>query len=356
MDWKRVLAYITGTVDQELLLRNEYLAAENRILRSQLKGRLRLTDPERKTLAEIGKQLGRKALEEVAQIVGPDTILRWYRKLVATKFDGSKKRVAPGRPRTKEEIEKLVLKMARENRTWGYRRIQGALRNLGIEVCAQTVGNILERHDLPPVPERKKGTTWKEFIQAHLDVLGACDFLTAEVLTAKGLLTYYVLFFIQLGTRKVLIAGITPYPGEAWMKQIARNVTDAQDGFLNRRRYLLHDRDGKFCPAFQEILRSAGVKCLPLPPRSPNLNAHAERWVRSVKEECLAKLILFGEGSLRRALAQFEAHFLTERNHQGLGNQIPFPVSTDHIGKVEGSVLCRQRLGGLLKFYSRKVG
>ncbi len=170
-----------------------------------------MSDPERKTLAEIGKRLGRKALQEVAQIVTPDTILGWYRKLIARKFDGSRKRHAPGRPRTKEEVEELVLRIARENRTWGYRRIQGALRNLGIELSAQTVGNILERHDLPPVPERRKGTTWKEFIEAHLDVLGACDFFTAEVLTLKGLLTYYVLFFIHLSTRKVQIAGITPY-------------------------------------------------------------------------------------------------------------------------------------------------
>lgn len=356
MDWRRALSYITGSVDQELLVRNEYPATENRVLRAQLKGRLRLTDPERITLAEIGKRLGRRALQEVAQIVAPDTILGWYRKLIAKKFDGSKKRRAPGRPLTKEEIEELVLKVARENRTWGYRRIQGALRNLGLELSAQTVGNILKRHDHPPVPERKKGTTWKEFIQSHLEVLGACDFFTAEVFTVRGLVTCYVLFFIHLSTRKVHIAGITPYPEEAWMKQIARNLTDAQDGFLRGKRYLLHDRDGKFCPAFQEILQSSGTKPLPLPPRSPNLNAYAERWVRSVKEECLAKLILFGEGSLRRALTHFEAHFLGERNHQGHSNEIPFPAPTDHIGSRQGPIMCRERLGGLLKFYSRKAG
>ena len=356
MDWKRVLAYITGTVDQELLLRNEYLAAENRILRGQIKGRLRLTDPERKTLAELGKRLGRRVLQEVAQIVTPDTILGWYRKLIAKKFDGSQKRRAPGRPRTKQEIQELVLKLARENRTWGYRRIQGALRNLGIELAAQTIGDILLRHHLPPAPERRKGTTWKEFIQAHLEVLGACDFLTAEVLTIKGLVTYYVLFFIHLGSRRVQIAGITPYPEEDWMTQVARNVTDAEDGFLKGKRYLLHDRDGKFCPAFREILRSAGVKPMALPPRSPNLNAYAERWVRSVKEECLDRLILFGEGSLRRALTQYESHFLAERNHQGLGNAIPFPLPGDRIGSHEGAVTRRERLGGLLKFYSRRAG
>jgi transposase InsO family protein len=140
------------------------------------------------------------------------------------------------------------------------------------------------------------------------------------------------------------------------MIQIARNVTDAEDGFLKGKRYLLHDRDGKFCPAFREILRSAGVKPVALPPRSPNLNAYAERWVRSAKEECLDKLILLGEGSLRRALAQFEAHFLSERNHQGLSNEIPFPLPADRIGEREGAVQSRSRLGGLLRFYQRSAG
>jgi len=197
MDWKRLLAYITGSVDQELLLRNEYHTAENRILRNQIRGRLRLSDGDRRTLAEIGKQLGKKALEEVANIVRPETILGWHRRLVAKKFDGSKNRQYPGRPRIDADIEELVVRIAEENKSWGYDRIVGALANLGHQVSDQTVGNILKRYGIVPAPQREKTTTWKEFIRSHMDVFAATDFFTAEVWTHGGLVTYYVLFFIQ---------------------------------------------------------------------------------------------------------------------------------------------------------------
>ena len=195
MDWKTMLTYISGSVDEELLLRNEYLVAENRILRNQIQGRLRLTDGERRTLAEIGKRLGKRALQEVVSIVKPDTILGWHRRLVAKKFDGSKSRHYPGRPRVDADIEELVASLAQENKSWGYDRIAGALANLGHEVSDQTVGNILKRHGIPPAPERKKTTTWTEFIRSHMKVLAATDFFTAEVWTQGGLVTYYVLFF-----------------------------------------------------------------------------------------------------------------------------------------------------------------
>src|SRR5450830_859493 len=224
MEWARILAYITGTVDHELLLRNEYLAAENRILRGQLKGRLKFSDAERAKLGEIGRRLGRKALGEVATAALPDTILAWYRRLVARKFDGSQKRRTPGRPRINREVEELIVRMAEENRSWGYDRIVGALANLGHEVSDQTVGNVLRRHGLPPAPERKHTTTWAAFIRAHLAVLAGTDFFTVEVLTLRGLMTYYVLFFIHLESRKVDIAGITVHPNERWMQQMARNV------------------------------------------------------------------------------------------------------------------------------------
>jgi putative transposase len=354
MDWKHLLAYITGTVDQELLLRNEYLVTENRMLRNQIKGRVRLNDGERKTLAEIGQKLGKQALAEVATIVKPDTILAWYRMRIAQKFDGSMQRKATGRPKIDQEIEALVVRMAQENRSWGYDRIVGALTNLGYTISDQTVGNILKRHGLLPALERKTTTTWKEFIRTHLHVLVATDFFTAEVWTLGGLVTYYVLFFMHLGSRKVHVAGVTPHPDARWMVQIARNVTMADRGFLAPGQYLLHDRDGKYCPAFQHIIDAASVKRVPLPAQSPNLNAYAERWVRSVKEECLSRLILFGEASLRHALRQYVEHFHAERNHQGKGNVLLFPaVSQDP--EREGPIQCRERLGGLLKYYEREV-
>jgi putative transposase len=184
MIWARVLAYITGTVDQELLLRNEYLAAENRILRAQIKGRLLLSDAEKATLAEIGHRLGRKALEELSAVAKPDTLLAWYRKLIANKFDGSKLRKSWGRPRVDEETERLVVRMAKENPGWGYDRIVGAMANLGLRLSDQS--NILRRHDIPPAPKRKQVTSWKDFIRAHMAVLVATDFFTVEVLTLTG--------------------------------------------------------------------------------------------------------------------------------------------------------------------------
>src|SRR5215470_16450556 len=226
MDWKTMLAYISGSVDEELLLRNEYLAAENRILRDQLKGRVQLTDAERQTLAEIGKKLGKKALEEIAQIVKPATILAWQRKLAAAKFDGSTQRQSPGRPRVGKELEDLVVQMAKENRGWGYDRLAGALAHLGYQISDQTVGNILKRRGIPTAPERHKTTTWKEFIRTHMDVLWATDFFTTAVWTLGGLVTYDILFFIHLETRQVHIAGVPAHPAdEIWMQQIARNLT-----------------------------------------------------------------------------------------------------------------------------------
>jgi putative transposase len=195
MKWARILAYITGTVDQELLRRNEHLAAENRILRGQLNGRLRLSDAERATLGEIAHRLGRKALAEVANAALPDTILARYRRLVARKFDGSKERRTPGRPRIDRAIEELIVRMAEENRSWGYDRIVGALANLGHEVSDETVGNVLRRHGLPPAPERKHTTTWAAFIRIHMAVLAGTDFFTVEVLTLRGLLHIGALLF-----------------------------------------------------------------------------------------------------------------------------------------------------------------
>jgi putative transposase len=194
MDWKQLLVYVTGSVEEEFLLRIEYLVAENRVLRDQIKGRLQLSDTERRILAEIGKKLSKQALEEVASIVKPDTILAWHRKLVAQKFDGSKQRQSPGRPRIDPEREELVLRMARENRSWGYDRIQGALMHLGYAISDQTVGNMLKRHGLQPAPERKKTTTWKEFIQSHLAVLVATTsaIITKTVLIRELAMSFHV--------------------------------------------------------------------------------------------------------------------------------------------------------------------
>ena len=297
--------------------------------------------------------MGRKALAEVATAALPDTILAWYRRLVARKFDGSKARRTTGRPRLDRAVEDLIVRMAKENRSWGYDRIVGALANLGHEVSDQTVGNVLRRHGLPPAPERKHTTTWAEFIRAHLALLAGTDFFTVEVVSLRGLVTYYVLFFIHLESRRVDIAGITIHPDERWMQQMARNVTMEGCGALRDCRYLLHDRDTKYTHSFRAIIASGQVEPLALPARSPNLNAYAERWVRSVKEECLSKVILVGERSLRRALSEYVEHFHAERNHQGKGNVLLFPRDTEI--RREQPVRCRERLGGLLRYYHQEV-
>jgi hypothetical protein len=188
-----------------------------------------------------------------------------------------------------------------------------------------------------------------------VEVLAAVDFFTAEVWTARGLMTFYVLSCMRVASRQVCIAGITTSPDQHWMEQMARNISFAESGFLNGCRYLLHDRDAKFCAAFAEILEAVGIKTVKLPARSPNLNANLERWHRSVKEECLSKMILFGEASLRQVLSNYVLHFHGERNHQGKGNVILFPSTGDRIGASTGEIQTRERLGVLLKFYYRQA-
>ncbi len=181
----------------------------------------------------------------------------------------------------------------------------------------------------------------------------ATDFFTAEVRTPRGLKTYYILFFMELSTRRVTIAGFTPRPHGRFMAQVARNLTDEEDGFLNGKRFLIHDRDTKYTDQFLRILGDAGVESAQCPAKAPNCNAYAERFVRSIKEECLSRMTFFGEKSLRRAITEYAVHYHSERNHQGLGNERIEPEPKPH--RVTGSIRCRSRLGGLLRFYHRQV-
>jgi transposase InsO family protein len=244
--------------------------------------------------------------------------------------------------------------MAKDNRSWGYDRIAGTLAELGYDISDQTVGNILKRRGIPPAPERRKTTTWREFIRSHMDVLWAIDFFSTEVWTLGGLVTFYVLFLIKLDTREVHIAGVTANPNEQWMKQIARNLTMEEWGILQPGQYLIHDGDKKFCASFKDMLDNSGIKRVPLPPRSPWLNAFAERWVQSVKTEALSRMILFGRRSLRHVLSEYLAHYHTERPHQGRGNVILLP-SAQTVPNSDAPIACRERLGGLLKYYHRQA-
>ena len=329
----------------------EYLQEENRALREQLGGqRLRFTDRQRCRLAVKAKAIGRKRLFEIGTLVTPDTLFRWYRELIAKKYDGSESR-RPGRPRTEADIEDLVLLMARDNPRWGYTRIRGALHNLGHEIARNTIKRILLENGFDPVERR--GMSWETFLKVHWGAISATDFFSVEVITRSGLVRYFVLFVIDLKSRRVNIAGILPRPNGEWMSQIARNLADCEDGFLKEARYLIHDRDPLFTRSFREILKSSGVETVKLPARSPNLNAYAERFVRSIKSECLAQIIPLGERHLRHAVKEYTEHYHIERNHQGLDNQL---IEERH-GAVDmnSSIVRHERLGGVLNYYERRA-
>jgi len=251
------------------------------------------------------------------------------------------------------------VRMAEENRAWGYRRIQGALANLGHMLAHNTIANILKRHGIEPAPERSRKTTWKEFLDRHWDQIVASDFITVEVWTPSGLQRFVILFFMELSTRRVEIGGIARRANGLWigstisqLTQIARNLTDDVEGFVKGKRYLIHDRDPLYTREFLSMLAEAGIESVRLPPRSPNLNAYAERFVRTIKESCLERMIFFGEDALRKAVHEFVAHYHLERNHQGLGNRLIVPLMS--VEKV-GIVNRRERLGGLLNYYHRQA-
>jgi len=349
--FRLLLLAVAGWMNQEQQQIIDYLREENRVLRAQIGARrLRFDDDQRRRLAAKAKVLGRRVLAEVSTIVTPETLLRWHRKLIAEKYDGSGRRV-PGRPRTVAELAALVVRMAAENRDWGYRRIQGALFNLGHKVARGTIANILKKHGIEPAPERSRKTTWKEFLCQHWELMVAADFFTVEVWTHRGLQRFLILFFIELSTRRVEVAGIATQANGLWMSQIARNLTDPVDGLLQGKRYLIHDRDPLFTAEFLKMLAEVGIHSVKLPPRSPNLNAYAERFVRTIKESCLERMILFGEGSLRKVTREFVAHYHLERNHQGLGNRLITPEACPSVHG--GPIQRRQRLGGMLNYYHR---
>ncbi|MCH7796927.1 MAG: transposase [Planctomycetes bacterium] len=351
MPMRMLLFAIAGWLNEDQRQKIEFLQEQVRVLQ-ELNGqrRLRFTNDQRRRLAAKGKRLGRKVLRELGAIVTPDTILRWHRELIARKYDGSGKR-RPGRPRVVDEIRALVVRMATENEGWGYTRIVGELSKLRRTISRSSVRRILKGHGIEPAPERLKHMPWSKFLKVHWEGLAAADFFTIEVWTKVGLIRYMVLFVIDLPTRRVEIAGISLVPNGPWMEQIARNLVDEMAGFLRGKTHFIHDRDPLFTRGFRELLQSAGVISIRLPPRSPNLNAFAERFVLSIKSECLSRLVILGEHHLRRAIAEYVEHYHHERTHQGLGNRLIEGVPE----LTSGRVVRRPRLGGLLSHYHREA-
>lgn len=347
--WQLFSVIVAGVLNSHQQKVIEYLREENRVLKERLGcGRLRLSNDQRRRLAAKGKALGRKLLSEVCTIVTPDTILRWHRELIARKYDGSPNRRV-GRPRVMQDIRCLVVRMARENPGWGYLRLQGAMREAGHRVARTTIANILRGHGLEPAPQRH--TPWSAFLKAHWGSIAASDFFTVEAWTPRGLKRFHVFFVIDLKTKRVRIAGVTDQPTGEWVTRITRSLLDGFDGFLLKHSHLIHDRDPLFTEQFQSLLRAAGVEPVRLPPRSPNLNAHAERFVGSIRSECLDRLIIFGERHLHRVLAEYAEHYHHERCHQSLDNHLIDAVHESG----DGTIACRERLGGLLRFYHRSA-
>ncbi|TWU37540.1 Integrase core domain protein [Novipirellula aureliae] len=316
--------------------------------------RIILSDRQRVRLAEAGKELGRKKIGEFCSLFTPDTILRWYRELIANHHTYSTG--SPGRPKLSEEIIGLVVMIAKQNPSWGYDRIQGELKKLGHTVSDTSVANILHEHGLDPSPHRENhGTTWSEFLQAHWECLAATDFTTVDVWTPSGLKTIYLLFVIELKSRCVQFVGSTEHPNEKWMLEAVERTTK-KDGLLGGEGHstlLIMDNDSKFTAKFKEKLRDNGVKPVLTAVRAPNMNAFQERFILSYKSEMANRMIFFGKQMLDHATKEYLAHYHEERPHQGLDNELilPFEKPPDPKGELEVT----KRLGGLLKSYRRRT-
>jgi hypothetical protein len=336
--------------DLEILVLRHQLA----ILRRTQPRPVRPTRWEQLVLAVLAARLTRLGggtrarLSECLLLFTPDTVLRWHRGLVRRKWTFARR--SCGRPRTDPYLVALILRLACENPIWGYSRIHGELNKLGLRIGRSTVRDILKRQHVLPAPERaRKGTTWRQFLARHRHQVLACDFFVVESLF---LVPIYVLFFIELGTRRVHLAGCTPHPTAAWVTQQARNLTwQIQDGAVPCR-FLIHDRDAKFPAAFDRVFEHEGAEIVLTPYRVPRANAVAERWVRSVRQECLDHLLILGERQLHRTLTTYIQFYNQRRPHQGLGQQSPIPRAAAATG---GPVVRHEALGGLLHDYSREA-
>jgi putative transposase len=341
-----VLSVLTGWLDRREREAIAYLIEENRLLRRQLGSRrLRLTDDDRRQLAARAYRVGRAVLQQIATIATADTLLRWHRQLIARKWTYARR---AGRRGVLIEIRQLVVRMATQNPTWGYTRIQGALLNVGHCVGRSTIRRILKAAGLPPVPQRP--TSWQTFVRAHWGAIAGADFFTTEVWTWRGLVTHYTVFAIDLASRRVQVLGSTPHPEALFMQQVVRTLTMAEGDGVDTPQVLICDRDRKWSGDVRRRFRDAGIRVVLTPARAPNANAYAERFVRSIKEECLDRLIPIGERHFRRAVAEFIEHYHGERNHQGLGNGL---ISGLPVIKRTNRVRRHRRLGGLLNFYER---
>lgn len=362
--YHRLLLLIAGSTQKELAAQIRYLKIENEILRGKLPHRVPVTERERNRLVRFGSKLGR-ALGELVTIVHPDTLRRWIRE---SRKPGKGKPAKKGRPRTQEEIRQLIIKLAREN-DWGYTRILGELRKLGIKaVSRNTVKNILKENGLDPGPKRGAGT-WDEFLKIHAATLWQCDFFSKKVLTIKGFRDLFVLVFLHVETRRVFISPATYHPNEAWVKEQAEAFLQHAKETSLETKIVMHDRDTKFTASFDAILEAGDLEVKKAAHRSPNTVAFVERFIQTLQQECLDYFIVFGEQHMNHLVSEMVAHYHEERPHQAKDND-PLvhtpPADEAKKGKRRKKkaspdvvpvtrIECRERLGGLLKHYFRKA-
>ena len=320
------------------------LRHELSILRRQA-DRPRFEPCDRLLLAALSRMLPRRSWQ--AFLVRPETLLRWHRRLVAAHWTYPHRR--PGRPSIDGEVRELVLRLARENTGWGYVRIVGELRKLGIDVSATLVRNILKAAGVPPAPERDR-LEWRSFLRQHAATTLACDFLTVDTVLLRRL---YVLVFICIGSRRIEYMACTSNPGGDWMLQQARNLLMNLDDRGQRPRLLIHDRDSKFSHTFDALFRNDGIRVIRTPVRAPNANAHIECWVGSVRRECLDRILIFNRRQLEKILRVYLRHYNEQRPHRALALQAPNPP-TMHPTRGEpitGAIRRRDLLGGLIHEY-----
>jgi putative transposase len=322
--------------DAEILVLRQQLA----VLRRQV-ARPRFSWSDRAVVATLAKLVPRESW--AAFLITPETILRWHRTLVRRRW--TYPHCWPGRPPLSEETVELILRLARENPRWGYLRIVGELKKLGVTVSKGSVANVLRRHRLPPAP-RRIGPSWTEFLRVQAKGIVATDFFTVDTVLLRR---YYVLFVIEVERRVVHILGVTTNPNGPWVTQAARNFCAHLDDAGRRVRFLIRDRDTKFTRSFDKVFASIGAEIILTPVRAPRANAFAERWVRTVREDCLDHLLVLSRRHLERVLAEYVEHYNQARPHRGLDLDPPHPV-TVAAGAV-GTIRCRDVLGGLIHEY-----
>jgi transposase InsO family protein len=335
-----LLARRDAAKDLEILVLRHQLA----VLHRQAP-RPRFEPADRAMLAAISRVLPRARWS--CFFVKPETLLRWHRRLVAGAWTYPHR--GTGRPPLDQELQQLIVRLGRENPRWGYQRIKGELQRLGIRVSATAIRTTLRRHGLDPAP-RRASTTWRAFLRQQAAGIVACDFFTVDTIWLRRL---YVLFFIELDTRRVHLAGVTPNPDGAWVAQQARNFVPGDSGGRSASALVLRDRDTKFCRGFDDVFRAEGAEVLVTPVQAPNANAYAERWIRTVRADCLDWLLIIGRGHLEQVLRMYVEHYNRHRPHRALGLEPPAPsVGLTLVGEARRAwVRRRDLLGGLLHEY-----